>query len=145
MSTGQPDRTVLACEEADRRKVALAGLQEALAALGVDSVLAGRRTLTLRGSGPASTARVGDPELHVRGAGHSRVVTTDGQYYSFADGGTHPVGDPSGAAGRILSDCVPSGSTRSQPLAPPDQRDGGRDGMGAGERALRRLYDEGVI
>ena len=145
MSTGQPGRTVPAGEETDRRRDALTRLQDALMALGVDSVLVGRRFLTLRGAGPARPARAGDPELHVRGVGHGHVVTADGQRYHFAGSRTHPADDPGGAADRILSDCAPCGSTGSQPLGPADQPDGGRDGMGAGERALRRLCDEGII
>ena len=92
---------MLAGEEVDRRKAVLIRLQDALAARSVESVLVGRRTLTLRGAGPAPS-RPGDPELHVLAADLHRIVTTDGQNYRLADGRMHPGDDPSGAAGCVL-------------------------------------------
>jgi hypothetical protein len=133
-------RPMLACEEVDRRKAVLTRLQDALAARSVESVLVGRRTLTLRGDGPAPS-RPGDPELHVLAADRHRVVTTDGRHYRLADGRMHPADDPSGAAGCILPTDTGNDDDGRQALAP-----AGRDGaIGAGERALRSLRDDGVI
>jgi hypothetical protein len=144
-----PRRIALAGDEAGRRKVVLARLQDALAARGAGSVLVGRHILSLRGAGPARRSGPGDPELHVYGAGCRHVVTTDGRQYQFADGGTHPADDPHGAAGRVVSasTCDDDGGTGRPDSVAPEHRDGGRGGVtpGAGERALRRLRDDGII
>ena len=142
-------RTALAAEEVDRRKAVLIRLQDVLAARGFDSVLVGRRALTLRshGRGSAQPSRSGDPELHVIGPGRRHVITTDGRQYRFAESDTHPAGDPSGAAGFVLSGAlVPDADGRQLP-ALADRGAGGRDRrlIGAGERALRQLRDDGVI
>jgi hypothetical protein len=140
-------RAVLTGEEADRRKVVLIRLQDALAAMGVESVVVGRHALTLRGSGPAPPSRPGDPELHVLGPDWCRIVTTDGGHFRFADGRMHPADDPSGAARYVLAaDTCQDSAGRPAP-AQVDHGPGGRDSavLGAGERALRRLRDDGVI
>jgi hypothetical protein len=140
-------RTVLGGEEVYRRKVVLLRLQDALAARGVESVIVGRRALTLRGTGPAPPPRPGDPQLHVLSADRHHVITTDGRHYRFADNRMHPANDPGGAAGYFLPADICRDSARGQVPAPANHGAGGRDGAvaGAGERALRRLRDDGVI
>jgi hypothetical protein len=142
-------RTALTGEETDRRKVVLIRLQDALAAQGCESVLVGRHALTLRSDGrvPAEPSRPGDPELHVVGAGRRHVVTTDGEHYRFADSRMHPADDPRGAAGFVLSADVGHDAAGCQAPALADDGAGGRDRavVGVGERALRRLRDDGVI
>ena len=139
--TTSPNRKpALTGAEADRRKALLARLQDELAAQGLQSVLVGRQVLALRDRGPVPPSRR-NPELHVSGPGQCHVVTTDGDHYRFADGSSHPADDPGGAAG-----CVhvrrPSAPDALSPC--PLER---ADGLlaGAGERALRRLRDTGVI
>jgi hypothetical protein len=140
-------RIVLAGEEVYRRKVVLLRLQDALAARGVESVIVGRRALTLRGAGPAPPSRPGDPELHILGGDRRHIVTTDGRHYRSADSRMHPADDPYGAAGCFLPADAGRDSASGQVPAPVDLGAGGRDGavVGAGERALRRLRDDGVI
>jgi hypothetical protein len=142
-------RTALTDEEVDRRKVVLIQLQDALADQGFESVLVGRHALTLRshGRGPAQPSRPGDPELHVVGAGRHRIVTTDGRHYRLGDSRMHPADDPRGAAGFVLSIDVGHDTARRQAPALADHGSGGRDRtvVGVGERALRRLCDDGVI
>ena len=142
-----PRRIFLAGEEVYRRKVLLVRLQDVLAGWGVESVIVGRRVLTLRGTGPAPPSRPVDPELHILGAGHHQVVTTDGPHYRSADGRTHPADDPGGAAGCFLQADTGRDRASAQVLALADHGAGGRDGavVGAGERALRRLRTDGVI
>jgi len=138
---------VLAAEEADRRKAVLARLQEVLAVHGLASVLAARHILVLRGAGPAQPSGPGDPELHILGAGRRQVITTDGRLYHFGDAGTHPADDPGGAACRVLFADIRHDWNGRQLPEPADQGAVRRDGIvvGAGECALRRLRDEGVI
>jgi hypothetical protein len=142
-------RTALTGDEADRRKAVLIQLQDALAARGIESVLVGRHALTLRshGRGPAQPSKSGDPELHVVGAGRHRIVTTDGRHYRLGDNRMHPADDPRGAAGFVLSIDVGHDTARRQAPALADHGSGGRDRtvVGVGERALRRLCDDGVI
>src|ERR1022692_3452017 len=140
-------RTVLAGEEVYRRKVVLLRLQDALAARGVESVIVGRRALTLRGTGPAPPSRPGDPELHILGGSRRRIVTTDGRHYRSADSRMHPADDPHGAAGYVLAADTGRVSASGQVPAPADRGADERDGavVGAGERALRCLRDDGVI
>lgn len=95
----------LARAEADRRKVILGLLKDALAALRISSALVGRRTLVLRSAeggnrpgGYEEPLRQSDPQLYVFGAGEVHIVTTDGEVYWFADGRAHPAADPAGAA-----------------------------------------------
>jgi len=71
-----PRRAVLAGQEADHRKAVLTRLQEVLAVHGLESVLAARHILVLRGAGPAQPSGPGDPELHILGAGRRQVITT---------------------------------------------------------------------
>jgi hypothetical protein len=142
-------RTALAGEEVDRRKAVLIRLQDALVVLGVESVLVGRHALTLRshGRGPAQPSKSGDPELHVVGAGRHRIVTTDGRHYRLGDNRMHPADDPRGAAGFVLSIDAGHDAAGLQTPALADHGSGGRDRtvIGVGERALRRLCDDGVI
>ena len=142
-----PRRIVLAGEEVYRRKVLLVRLQDVLTGWGVESVIVGRRVLTLRGTGPAPPARPVDPELHILGSGHDQVVTTEGSLYRSADGRTHPADDPGGAAGCFLEADTGRDCPSSQVPALAYLGAGGRDGtvVGAGERALRCLRDDGVI
>ena len=135
----EPVRAALASPEADRRKTVLARLQDALTAQGLESVLVGRQVLALRGRGPVLPSRC-DPQLHVLGPGQCHVVTTDGCHYRFADGSSHPADDPGGAAGCVLSADI--GPGRIDPVHA-ERADGLT--AGAGERALRRLRDTGVI
>ena len=132
-------RTVLTDAESDRRKAVLVRLQDALTDHGLESVIVGRQVLALRDRGPVLPSRR-DPQLHVLGPGQCHVVITDGRHYRFADGSSHPADDPGGAAGCVLSADI--GPGRAEPV--PVERS---DGLiaGAGERALRRLRDTGVI
>lgn len=140
-----PRRTALSGEEADRRKALLARLQHVLATRGVPSVLAGRHILTLRGGEPAQPLRPGDPELHVLGAGRPQVITTDGRNYRLPGRGMHLADDPVGAARLVLPAAIRPDDAGRVP-APADQGAGGRDrAVGAGERALRRLCEDGII
>jgi hypothetical protein len=125
--------------EAGRRKALLARLQDELATQGFQSMLVGRQVLALRDRGPVLPS-LRNPELHVSGPDQCHVVTTDGDHYRFADGASHPADDPGGAAGCVMS--ADRGPGRTEPL--PVER---ADGLlaGAGERALRRLRDTGVI
>jgi hypothetical protein len=123
--------------EADRRKALLARLQDELATQGFRFVLVGRQVLALRDRGPVPPSRR-NPELHVSGPGQCHVVTTDGDHYRFPDGASHPADDPGGAAECVMS--ADRGPGRAEPL--PVER---ADGLLAGERALRRLRDTGII
>jgi hypothetical protein len=140
-------RPALAGQEAARRKIVLIRLQDALAALGIESVVVGRHTLTLRGRGPVQPSRPGDPELHVVGTGRCHVITTDGLHYCFGDSRMHSAGDPCGAAGFVLSAEAGHDAAGRRAPALADHGSGGRDRtvVGVGERALRRLCDDGVI
>jgi hypothetical protein len=95
----------LTVAEADRRKVTLGLLKDALAARRISSTLVGRRTLVLRSAegekcpgGHGEPARPSDPRLYVFAAGDVHAVATDGEVYRFADGRTYPAADPAGAA-----------------------------------------------
>jgi hypothetical protein len=139
-------RTFLTGEEAERRKLVLVRLQDALAAEGVESVIVGRRGLTLRSGEPWQPCRPGDPELHVLGADRCRIVTTDGRQFRLADNRMHPAGDPRGAARWLLpADICGEAGLGVSALA--DDGPGGPEGAvgGAGERALRKLLADGVI
>jgi len=142
-------RTALEGDEVDRRKAVLIRLQDALAAQGIESVLVGRHALTLRshGRGPAHPSKPGNPELHVVGAGRHRIVTTDGRHYRLGDNRMHPADDPRGAAGFVLSIDAGHDAVGRHAPALADHGAGGRDRVvvGAGERALRQLCDDGVI
>jgi hypothetical protein len=140
-------RTALAGEEVDRRKVVLLRLQDVLAVRGVESVIVGRHALTLRGAGPAQPSGPADPELHVLGTDRCRIVTTDGRHYRFADSRLHPADDPRGAARSVLSADIGHDDAGRQAPELADRGPGGRDRtvVGVGERALRRLCDDGVI
>ena len=112
-----------------------------LAVHGLASVLAARHILVLRGAGPAQPSGPGDPELHILG-GRRQVITTDGRGYHFAGCRRHPAG----AARLILPADMLAGDMKRQLPPPADRGAGGPDRvMGAGERALRRLCEVGVI
>ena len=140
-------RTVLAGEEVYRRKVVLLRLQDALTARGVESVIVGRRALTLRGAGPAPPPRPGNPELHILGTHRRHIVTTVGRHYRTSDSRPHPTDDPRAAAEYFLPADLGHDVAAPQARAPVDHEPGRRDGavVGVGERALRRLRDDGVI
>jgi hypothetical protein len=142
-------RAVLTGEEVECRKAVLTRLQDTLAARGFDSVLVGRRALTLRSHSPGSAqlSSPRDPELHVVGLGRCHVITTDGRQYRFAVSGVHSADDPCGAAGSVLSADAGHDAAWRQVPALADHGAGGRDRVvvGAGERALRQLRDDGVI
>jgi hypothetical protein len=145
---GSPSRhAVLAGEEVARRKAVLARLQEVLTVHGLESVLVGRHILALGGTTAARTPGPGDPALHVLGDGRRQVITTDGRAYHFADASTHPADDPGGAARRVLFADIRNDWHGPQLPAAAGQGAARPDGtvIGAGERALRRLRDEGVI
>jgi len=95
----------LTAAEADRRKVVLGLLKDALTARRISSELVGRRTIVLRSGrlpeGFGEPARSTDPQLYVFDADSFDVVTTDGCQYRLADGRTHPAADPAGAAGVV--------------------------------------------
>jgi hypothetical protein len=130
--------TMLTDAEALRRKAVLRRLQVELAAIGIESVLAGRHRLSLKDSGPWSPSGRVDPELHVLGAGNRFVVTTDGERYLFEGSVVHTAADPTGAAAHAAGIVIPAQTAGHEPGA------AGRF-MGAGERALRQLIDDGVI
>jgi hypothetical protein len=95
----------LTVAEADRRKVILGLLKDALAARRISSMLVGRRTLVLRSAEGekcsgcyGEPARPSDPRLYVFAAGDVHVVATDGEVYRLADGRMYPAADPAGAA-----------------------------------------------
>jgi hypothetical protein len=139
--------TILDREEANRRKAALARLQDELADLGVESVLVGRHVLRLSGPGPWQPSGPADPELHVLATNWRCTVTTDGERYQLINGAKHPADDPAGAARHLLDvgtrrdysgSPVPALLVAHQPAR--EVR-----AIGAGERALRQLRDDGVI
>jgi len=140
-----PHPAALTAGEADRRKALLARLQDELAACGVRSVLAGRQILRLRGGRHAQPPLPGDPQLHVLGTGHCQVITTDGRNYQLPRC-RHPAGDPGGAARCILLADQDHEDAASRVPGDEDGQTGGRVRViGAGERALRRLLEDGVI
>ena len=79
-----------------------------------------------------------DPELHVLGTGCRCIVTTDGERYLLSDGAAHPAADPAGAAAHVAGTTVCAQAAGHEPDA------SGRV-MGAGERALRQLIEDGII
>lgn len=140
-------RTAVAAHDTNRRKAVLIRLQDSPEAEGFESVLVGRRTLVMRSRCPGQLSTPGEPELHVVGTIPCHVVTTDGQLYRFGDHSTHPADDPAGAVRHVSPADADHGQTGPQAPAPADGDAAGRGGIpaGAGERALRRLCDDGVI
>jgi hypothetical protein len=94
---------ILESDEVDRRMLLLAGLQDALRALGVTSCLARHQRLVLRyAEGPYGPSGLTDPQLYVllpRGCQH---VTADGMHYRLGSDG-FPVRDPAAAAVAICA------------------------------------------
>jgi hypothetical protein len=90
---------ILATAELTRRMLLLADLQDALAALGVRSVLARHHRLVLQYNRvPSGPSGMTDPQLHILTAGGSDIATTDGTAYRLASGGQCPASDPAAAA-----------------------------------------------
>jgi hypothetical protein len=100
---GHADTPVLEESEAARRTFVLCELQAALAALGVQSVRAGRHRLVLRYNDPPPLLPSGptDPTLHIFGPARALVATTEGTVYRLDDGQEFPVVDPAAAAAAI--------------------------------------------
>jgi len=92
---------VLADREDCHRRTLLIMLQDALAALGVQSVVVGRRVLALRANEPWGPSRPTDPELHLLSVAIREVITTDGVVYRLSSGHALPADDPAGAAERL--------------------------------------------
>jgi len=101
-SRSQPDQPTLTHSEAARRQAQLAGLQSALADLGVTSVIARHHRLVLRSpDAPRCLSGQTDPALHVLTPDGTRTVTTDGTSYRLNTGADFPVADPNATAGLI--------------------------------------------
>jgi hypothetical protein len=92
---------VLADREDCHRRTLLIMLQDALAALGVQSVLVGRRVLALHATEPWGPSGPTDPELHLLSAASREIITTDGAVYRLASGHALPADDPTAAAERL--------------------------------------------
>jgi hypothetical protein len=88
--------------EVARRMQLLAELRCALSAKGFESVLARNRRLVLRyNKSPCAPSGLTDPTLHILGADHVGVVTTNGTIYSLPGGQECPVANPAQAAQTI--------------------------------------------
>ena len=95
-ATGTP---ILAKAEVTRRMLLLAELQDALAALGVRSVLARNHRLVLQYNRvPSGPSGMTDPQLHIFAPDGTCVATTDGTAYRLASGRQCPAADPAAAA-----------------------------------------------
>jgi hypothetical protein len=101
-AAGIQEQPVLTGAEVTRRVTLLAELQDALAALGIQSVLVRNRRLVLRSTsnGPARSGPT-DPQLHVFVGDGTEIATTDGTRYQFTVGMACPVGDPQAAAASL--------------------------------------------
>jgi len=98
---------ILAKDEADRRAALLSGLQHALAARGVRSVLARNHRLVLEGrSVKAAPSGPTDPQLHVFAPGGTRVVTASGRAFLLG-GDRYPAGDPHEAVAAACRHAAP--------------------------------------
>src|SRR6266699_4037888 len=85
--------------EVARRMHLLAELQDALAALGVRSVLARNHRLVLQYNRvPYGPCGMTDPQLHVFTPDGTCVATTDGTTFHLASGRQCPADDPAAAA-----------------------------------------------
>jgi hypothetical protein len=94
-----PRTLILTQAEVAGRMLLLAELQVALAALGVQSVLARNHRLVLRSSrGPCAPSGLTNPHLHIVTPDGSNIATTDGSTYSFASGQVCPANDPEAVA-----------------------------------------------
>src|SRR6266567_172627 len=90
---------ILATAEVTRRMLLLGELQEALAALGVRSVLARNHRLVLQYNRvPYGPCGMTDPQLHVFTPDGTCVATTDGTTFHLASGRQCPADDPAAAA-----------------------------------------------
>jgi len=90
---------ILATAEVTRRMLLLGELQEALAALGVRSVLARNHRLVLQYNRvPYGPCGMTDPQLHVFAPDGTCVATTDGTTFHLASGRQCPADDPAAAA-----------------------------------------------
>jgi hypothetical protein len=98
---------ILPPAEAERRLVLLSKLQSALAAHGVESVLARNHRLILHGDRSAwapsglTDSGLTDPQLHIFLPEGTEVATADGRTYRFASGDLFPGGDPAAVAAVI--------------------------------------------
>lgn len=92
---------ILGRHVASSRYALLAALRDELAAQQINSVLATRHRLVLRGKGPCDPSGLTDPQLYIFTSEGREVATTDGRAYYFANGQAHPVSDPAGAAIRL--------------------------------------------
>jgi len=99
----------------------LAELQDALAALGVRSVLARNHRLVLHyNHSPCEPSGLTNPELHIFAADGTDIVTTDGGTYRLANGNECPAGDPAAAATVIgHGPPTPTKPDRKSPAADP--------------------------
>jgi hypothetical protein len=111
-SSEAPSRTsILLPAEAERRRILLSKLQSALAAHGLDSVLARNHRLILHGdrstwapSGLGLTdSGLTDPQLRIFHPGGTDIATTDGTTYKLASGDQYPGGDSAAVAALIRS------------------------------------------
>jgi hypothetical protein len=89
------------------RQALLAALRDELAAQHINAVLVTRHRLVLRGKGPCDPSGLTDPQLYIFTSWGREVATTDGRMYYFADGQSHAVGDPAGAASRLAGAALP--------------------------------------
>jgi len=98
-ATPAPAAAILATAEVTRRMLLLAELQEALAALGVRSVLARNHRLVLHYNVvPSGPSGMTDPVLHIFTPEGTDIATTDGSSYHLARGEKCPACDPVAAA-----------------------------------------------
>jgi len=93
---------ILADGEVARRTHQLTELQDALAALGVRSVLARNHRLVLRYNRvPSGPSGMTDPELRILAPAGTHIATTDGTTYRLASSQEYPAGDPAAVAALI--------------------------------------------
>ena len=99
-----PRELILADADVARRMILLAVLQDALAALGVRSILARNHRLVLQYSRvPSGPSGQTDPQLHIFAPDGTDIATTDGSTYNLASGEKCPAGDPASAATLITT------------------------------------------
>ena len=95
---------ILATAEVTRRMLLLAELQDALAALGVRSVLARHHRLVLQYNRvPSGPSGMTDAQLYIFAPGGTDIATTDGSTYRLASGQEYPVGNPAAASALITT------------------------------------------
>lgn len=94
--------SILRPAEAERRLVLLSKLQSALAAHGLNSLLARNHRLILHGDRSTSApSGLTDPQLHIFLPEGTDIATTDGSTYQLASGDQHLGGDPAAVAAVI--------------------------------------------